>query len=191
MNFIPYVLEKGENSERAFDIYSRLLQDRIIILNGEIDDHLSSLIISQLLYLDSVSHSEISIYISSPGGSITAGMAIFDTMNYLKSNVNTICVGMAASMAAFLLASGKKRFALPHSEIMIHQPLGGFNGQVTDIDIHTKRLLRIKQQMNEILASLTNQPLDKIMIDTERDNFMTANQALEYHLIDEILEKRT
>lgn len=187
MLFIPYVLEKGESSERAFDIYSRLLQDRIIILNGEIDDHQSSLIISQLLYLDSISSADISIYISSPGGSISAGMAIFDTMNYLRSKVNTICVGMAASMAAFLLAAGHKRYALVHSEIMIHQPLGGISGQVTDIDIHTKRLLRIKQQMNTILADLTGQSLERIQMDTERDNFMTAKEALEYHLIDEIL----
>ena len=188
MNFIPYVVEKNNNSERAFDIYSRLLQDRIIILNGEIDDHLSSLISAQLLYLDSINHNDISLYISSPGGSISAGLAIYDTMNYIKSNVNTICVGMAASMAAFLLAAGKVRKALPHSEIMIHQPLGGFSGQVTDIHIQTTRLIRIKQQLNETLAYLTKQPIEQINKDTERDYFMTAIEAKKYNIIDDIIE---
>ncbi len=188
MNYIPYVLEKSENQERAFDIYSRLLQDRIIILTGEIDDHLSSIIVSELLYLDSISHEDIYIYISSPGGSITAGMAIFDTMNYIKSNVNTICIGIAASMASFILAAGAKRYALLHSEIMIHQPLGGFSGQVSDVAIHSKRLLRIKEQMNEILATLCHKSVTEITNACERDNFMTATQALEYKLIDEILK---
>ena len=188
MNYIPYVLEKGSNGERSYDIYSRLLQDRIILLVGEIDDHMSSLLISQLLYLDSVSHEDIDIYISSPGGSITAGLGIFDTLNHISSKVNTIVVGMAASMAAFLLASGTgKRYALPHAEIMIHQPYGGMQGVVSDIDIQAKRLLKTKALMNELLADLTNQSVDRIAHDTERDYYMSASEALEYHIIDEIL----
>ncbi|MDE5855771.1 MAG: ATP-dependent Clp protease proteolytic subunit [Anaeroplasmataceae bacterium] len=188
MNYIPYVLEKGSNGERSYDIYSRLLQDRIILLVGEIDDHMSSLLISQLLYLDSVSHEDIDIYISSPGGSITAGLGIFDTLHHINSKVNTIVVGMAASMAAFLLASGTgKRYALPHSEIMIHQPYGGMQGVVSDIDIQAKRLLKTKALMNELLANLTHQSIDRIAHDTERDYYMSAEEALEYHIIDEIL----
>ena len=188
MNYIPYVLEKGSNGERSYDIYSRLLQDRIILLVGEIDDHMSSLLISQLLYLDSVSHEDIDIYISSPGGSITAGLGIFDTLHHISSKVNTIVVGMAASMAAFLLASGTgKRYALPHAEVMIHQPYGGMQGVVSDIDIQAKRLLKTKALMNELLADLTHQSVDRIAHDTERDYYMSATEALEYHIIDEIL----
>ena len=188
MNYIPYVLEKSSNGERSFDIYSRLLQDRIILLFGEINDHTSSLIVSQLLYLDSLNHDDIDIYISSPGGSITSGLAIYDTMNYIKSKVNTIVVGMAASMAAFLLASGTgKRKALPNSEIMIHQPYGGMQGVVSDIDIQAKRLLKTKAIMNSLLAKHCKQSIEKIANDTERDYYMSAQEALEYQQIDEIL----
>lgn len=188
MTFIPYVLEKSSSGERSYDIYSRLMQDRIILLVGEIDDHMSSVLISQLLYLDSVSHEDIDIYISSPGGSITAGLAMFDTMHHIKSKVNTIVVGMAASMAAFLLASGTgKRCALPHAEVMIHQPYGGMQGVVSDIDIQAKRLLKTKALMNELLAKLCNQSIEKIAHDTERDYYMSAKEALDYHIIDEIL----
>jgi len=192
MHFIPYVIEQTSKGERSYDIYSRLLKDRIIILNGEINDTVSSSIIAQLLFLANESEdSDIYLYINSPGGSITAGMAIYDTMNFIKPDVSTICIGLAASMAAFLLASGTKgkRFALENCEVMIHQPLSGTQGQVTDIDIHTKRLLRIKQRMNRILAKLTNQKESKIKNDTERDNFMFAGEALAYGLIDEIIRK--
>ena len=188
MNYIPYVLEKSSSGERSFDIYSRLLSDRIILLIGEIDDHMSSLLISQLLYLDSLNHEDIQIYISSPGGSITAGLAIYDTMHYIQAKVNTIVVGMAMSMAAFLLASGTgKRYALPHAEIMIHQPYGGMQGVVSDIDIQAKRLLKTKAQMNQMLAELCHQSVEKIAHDTERDYYMSAQEAKEYRLIDEIL----
>ena len=179
MNYIPYVLEKGAGGERSYDIYSRLMQDRIILLIGEIDDHMSSILISQLLYLDSISHEEIDIYISSPGGSITSGLAIYDTMRYIHSKVNTIVVGMAASMAAFLLASGTgKRKALPHAEVMIHQPYGGMQGVVSDIDIQAKRLLKTKALMNELLAELCHKSVDEISHDTERDYYMSAKEAL-------------
>ncbi len=188
MSFIPYVLENSGSGERAYDIYSRLMQDRIILLFGEINDSVSSVIISELLYLDSIEQKDIDIYISSPGGSITAGLAIFDTIRIIKSKVNTIVVGMAASMAAFLLASGTgKRKALPHSEIMIHQPYGGMEGVVSDIDIQARRLLRTKAQMNALLAELCSQSIEKITHDTERDYYMSAKEALEYHIIDEIL----
>jgi len=188
MTYIPYVLEKSSNGERSYDIYSRLMQDRILLLVGEIDDHMSSVLISELLYLDSVNHEDIDIYISSPGGSITAGLAIFDTLHHIKSKVNTIVVGMAASMAAFLLASGTgKRMALPHAEVMIHQPYGGMQGVVSDIDIQAKRLLKTKALMNELLAELCHQSQEKIAHDTERDYYMSAKEALEYHIIDEIL----
>ncbi len=188
MNYIPYVLEKSTNGERSYDIYSRLLQDRIILLIGEIDDHTSALLISELLYLDSINNEDIDIYISSPGGSITAGLAIYDTIRHIKSSVNTIVVGMAASMAAFLLASGTgKRYALPHAEVMIHQPYGGMQGVVSDIDIQAKRLLKTKDLMNTLLAKLCKQPKEKIVHDTERDYYMSAMEALEYNIIDEIL----
>ena len=171
MNLIPTVIEKEYSGERAYDIYSRLLKDRIIILNGEINDNTANTIVAQLLYLDSQNHEDISLYINSPGGSITSGMAIYDTMNFVKSKVSTICLGMAASMAAFLLASGEKgkRLALPNSEVMIHQPLGGAQGQATEIKIAAERILKLKNKINTILAKNTGQPLEKIEQDTERD----------------------
>lgn len=188
MSYIPYVLEKSSSGERSFDIYSRLLQDRIILLVGEINEGMSSVIISELLYLDSINNEEIDIYISSPGGVITAGLAIYDTIHYIKSKVNTIVVGMAASMAAFLLAGGTgKRKALPHAEVMIHQPYGGMEGVVSDIDIQARKLLRTKALMNEMLAKLCNQSIEKIAHDTERDYYMSATEALNYGIIDEIL----
>ena len=189
MNYVPIVVEQNGNGERAFDIYSRLLQDRIILLSGEINDHMANIIISELLYLDSINHNDISLYINSPGGSITSGFAIYDTMNYIKSNVNTICVGMAASMGAFLLASGSKRFALENSEIMIHQPLGGAKGQATDISIAAKRILKLKDKINTILSQKTNQDKAVIEAETERDFFMDASEALRYGIIDEVIKK--
>ena len=192
MNLIPTVIEKTNLGERAYDIYSRLLKDRIIILNGEIDDNLSNSIVAQLLFLDSVNDDDISIYINSPGGSITAGMAIYDTMNYIKSDVNTICIGIAASMAAFLLASGEKgkRFCLPNSEVMIHQPLGGVSGQATEIKIAAERILKIKKKLNTIKKKKTGKNLNQIELDTERDNFMSSDEALEYGLIDKIIRHK-
>ncbi|MBQ3253158.1 MAG: ATP-dependent Clp protease proteolytic subunit [Acholeplasmatales bacterium] len=188
MNYIPYVLEQNENGERGYDIFSRLLKDRIILLTGEINDNVASLIVSQLLFLDSVSNEDINIYINSPGGSITSGLAIYDTIHFISAKVNTVCLGMAASMAAFLLASTSgKRYALPHSEIMIHQPYGGMQGVVSDIDIQAKRLIKTKKQMNELLAYHTNNPVEKIENDTERDYYMSASEALEYNIIDSIL----
>ena len=191
MNLIPTVIERSSNGERCYDIYSRLLKDRIIILNGEINDNLSNNIVAQLLYLDSLNHDDISIYINSPGGSITAGMAIYDTMNYIKSSVSTICVGMAASMAAFLLSSGckGKRYCLENAEVMIHQPLGGASGQATEIKIAAERILKLKKKLNKILANNTGMDLNKIENDTERDYFMDSNEALEYGIIDKILKK--
>lgn len=191
MNYIPYVLEQNENGERGYDIYSRLLKDRIILLIGEINDEASSIIVSELLYLDSINNEDIQIYINSPGGSITAGMAIYDTIHYISSKVNTICIGMAMSMGAFLLtATSGKRYALPHSEIMIHQPYGGIEGVVSDIDIQAKRLLKTKKQMIELLAKYTNKKEDEIKIDIERDYYMSPFDALEYGLIDEIISKK-
>ena len=190
MNLIPSVVEKSSDGERVYDIYSRLLKDRIVILSGEIDDNMANSIVAQLLYLDSINHDPIDLYINSPGGSITAGMAIYDTMNYIKSKVSTICIGMAASMAAFLLSSGEKklRFILPNSEVMIHQPLGGAQGQATEIKIAAERILKLKEKLNKILSKNTGQSLEKIRDDTERDYFLSANEALEYGLIDKILE---
>ncbi|MBE2975820.1 ATP-dependent Clp endopeptidase proteolytic subunit ClpP [Priestia megaterium] len=193
MNLIPYVVEQTNRGERSYDIYSRLLKDRIIMLTGEITDEVANSVVSQLLFLDADSpDKDISIYINSPGGSITAGMAIFDTMQHIKSDVSTLCVGMAASMGAFLLAGGKKgkRFALTNSEVMIHQPLGGAKGQASDIEISAKRILRMREHLNQILSERTGQPLEKIQLDTERDNFKTAEQAVEYGLIDKILVKQ-
>lgn len=189
MNLVPTIIEKSHNGERAYDIYSRLLKDRIIILNGEIDDNTANTIVAQLLYLDSLNNDDISLYINSPGGSITAGMAIYDTMNFIKSDVSTICIGMAASMAAFLLASGSKnkRYSLPNSEIMIHQPLGGAKGQATEIQIAAERIIKLKNKLNRILSEKTNQPLNKISEDTERDKFMDSKEALDYGLIDKII----
>lgn len=190
MNLIPSVVEKSSDGERAYDIYSRLLKDRIIILSGEIDDNLANSIVAQLLYLDSLNHDPINLYINSPGGSITAGMAIYDTMNYIKSKVSTICIGMAASMAAFLLSSGEKgmRFILPNGEVMIHQPLGGAQGQATEIKIAAERILKLKEKLNKILSKNTGQSLEKISNDTERDYFLSADEALEYGLIDKVLK---
>ncbi len=187
--YVPNVLEKSNDGERVYDIYSRLLQDRIIILSGEIDDNISNSVVSQLLYLDSVNNDNISIYINSPGGSITAGMAIYDTMNFVKSKVSTICIGMSASMAAFLLSSGEKglRFALPNSEVMIHQPLGGASGQATEIKIAAERILKLKSKLNKILSQNTGKPLKEIENDTERDYFLDAKEALNYGLIDKII----
>ena len=193
MAIIPTVIEVNNDAERHYDIFSLLLKERIIMLSGEITDDLATLIVSQLLYLSSVdSKKDISIYINSPGGSVTAGMAIYDTMKLIDNDIKTICVGLAASMGAFLLAGGTKgkRYALPNSEIMIHQPLGGAKGQVTDIEILTKRLLLTKKNMNKILAQNTNKNEKQIELDTERDNFMNAYEALDYGLIDKVLTKK-
>ncbi len=189
---IPNIIEKKHNSERVYDLYSRLLQDRIIILGDEITDATSNIIISELLYLDSLNHNDISIYINSPGGSVSAGMAIYDTINFIQSDVSTICIGLAASMSAFLLSSGTKgkRYALPNSEIMIHQPLGGVQGQATDIKIAAEHILNLKEKLNTLLAINTGNDISIIEKDTDRDNFMTASQALEYGLIDKILTKK-
>ena len=186
---IPTVIEKSSMGERAYDIYSRLLKNRIILLSGEINDDTANVIIAQLLYLDSISNDDISLYINSPGGSITSGMAIYDTMNLIKSDVSTICIGMAASMAAFLLSCGKKgkRYCLPNSEVMIHQPLGGVNGQATEIDIVAKRIINLRSKINSILAKNTKRNLKQIEKDTDRDHYMDANQALDYGIIDKIL----
>ena len=190
--FIPNVLEKKNNYERVYDLYSRLLEDRIIFITNEIDDNNANIIISELLYLDSISHEDIYIYINSPGGSITSGMAIYDTMNYIKSDCNTICIGIAASMASILLSSGTKgkRYILPNSEVMIHQPLGGTTGQATEIKIHAERILKLKDKLNKILSKNTKTNIKKIEQDTERDFFMNAEEALKYGLIDGIMEKR-
>ena len=188
---IPTVIEKNNNYERAYDIYSRLLKDRIIILSGEITDDVANVIVAQLLYLDSINNNDISLYINSPGGSVTAGMAILDTMNFIKSDVSTICIGMAASMAAFLLSCGKigKRCCLPNSEVMIHQPLGGAQGQATEIKIAAERILKLKQKMNELLSINTGQDIKKIEEDTERDHFLSAKEAKDYGLIDKVITK--
>ena len=187
---IPTVIEKNNMGERVYDIYSRLLKNRIILLSGEINDDTANIVIAELLYLDSIKEDDIYVYINSPGGSITSGMAIYDTMNYIKSDVSTICVGMAASMAAFLLSSGKKgkRYSLPNSEVMIHQPLGGAEGQATEIDIVAKRILGLRKKLNIILSKNTNKTLKQIEKDTDRDYYMNASEALEYGIIDEILK---
>lgn len=192
MALVPIIVDKEGNSERSYDIFSRLLKDRIVMLSGEIDDNLANSVVAELLYLDSVNHHEISLYINSPGGSITSGMAIFDTINYIKSDVSTICIGIAASMAAFLLSCGKKgkRYALPNSEIMIHQPLGGIQGQATEIKIAAERILKLKNKLNTILSQNTGQDIKKIEEDTERDHFLDADEALSYGIIDKIIEKK-
>ena len=193
MATIPYVIEQTNRGERSYDIYSRLLNDRIIMLTEEVNNVTASLIVAQLLYLEGQDSSkDISLYINSPGGSVTDGMAIYDTMQYIKCDVSTICMGMAASMGAFLLAAGTKgkRFALPNSDIMIHQPSGGAQGQATDIMIHADHIIQTKKKLNTILAEKTGQPFDVIARDTERDNFMTAQQALEYGLIDKVITQR-
>ncbi len=193
MALVPYVIEQTGRGERSYDIYSRLLSDRIIVLSDEVNDATASLIVAQLLFLEGQdAEKDISLYINSPGGSVTAGMAIYDTMQYIKCDVSTICMGMAASMGAFLLSSGAKgkRFALPNSEIMIHQPLGGAKGQATDIKIAADHILRTRENLNKILAENTGKPIEIIAQDTERDNFMTAQQAMEYGLVDKVLTKR-
>ena len=190
MNLIPTIIEKNDMGERAYDIYSRLLKDRIIILNGEINDNTANVVVAELLYLDSLNSDDICLYINSPGGSITAGMAIYDTMNFIKSDVSTICVGMAASMAAFLLAAGKKgkRCILPNAEVMIHQPLGGAQGQATEIKIAAERILKLKKKLNKILAEVTGKDITTIDNDTERDYFMDSKEALNYGIVDKILK---
>ena len=193
MNLIPMVVEQDGRGERAFDIYSRLLKDRIIFLGTPIDDSVANLVVAQMLYLEAEDpDKEIFFYLNSPGGHVSSGMAIYDTMRYIKPSISPVCMGQAASMAAILLAAGEKgkRFALPHSRILIHQPLGGFQGQATDIDIQAKEILRLKDELNKILSDLTGQQLEKIMNDTERDYFMTSHQAKEYGLIDEIVIRK-
>ena len=193
MSLVPYVVEQTSRGERSYDIFSRLLNDRIILLNEEVNSASAGVVVAQLLYLEGQDpEKDISLYINSPGGVITDGMAIYDTMQYIKCDVSTICLGMAASRGAFLLAAGTKgkRFALPNSEIMIHQPSGGAQGQATDISIHANHILRVKDKLNQILSERTGQPLDVVKRDTERDNFMTAQEALEYGLIDKVIEHR-
>ncbi|SFD96060.1 ATP-dependent Clp protease proteolytic subunit ClpP [Lentibacillus persicus] len=194
MNLIPTVIEQTNRGERAYDIYSRLLKDRIIMLGSGVDDNVANSIVAQLLFLEAEDpDKDISLYINSPGGSITAGMAIYDTMQFIKPNVSTICTGMAASMGAFLLAAGEKgkRYALPNSEVMIHQPLGGTQGQATDIEIHARRIIEMREKINKILSERTGQPQEVIDRDTDRDNFMSAEKSVEYGLIDKILERNT
>ena len=193
MALVPYVIEQSSRGGRSYDIFSRLLNDRIIVLSDEVNDATASLVVAQLLYLEGQDpEKDISLYINSPGGSVTAGFAIYDTMQYIKCDVSTICMGMAASMGAFLLSSGAKgkRFALPNSEIMIHQPSGGAQGQATEIEITAKQILKIRERLNKILADNTGKPIDIIAKDTERDNFMSADEALDYGLVDKILYKR-
>ena len=193
MALVPVVVEQTGRGERSYDIYSKLLKDRIIFLGDEVNDATAGLVVAQLLFLEGEDpDKDIHLYINSPGGSITAGMAIYDTMQYIKPDVSTICIGMAASMGAFLLAAGAKgkRLALPNSEIMIHQPLGGTRGQATDIEIHAKRIISMKNKLNSILAERTGQPIEKIQVDTERDNFMSADEAMKYGLVDEVITKR-
>ena len=193
MALVPYVIEQSSRGERSYDIFSRLLNDRIIVLSDEVNDATASLVVAQLLYLEGQDpEKDISLYINSPGGSVTAGFAIYDTMQYIKCDVSTICMGMAASMGASLLSSGAKgkRFALPNSEIMIHQPSGGAQGQATEIEITAKQILKIRERLNKILADNTGKPIDIIAKDTERDNFMSADEALDYGLVDKILYKR-
>ena len=193
VNLIPMVVEQTNRGERSYDIYSRLLQDRIIFLGGEIDDDTANLVVAQMLFLEGDDpDKDIFLYINSPGGSVSAGLAIYDTMQYIKCEVSTICIGLAASMGAFLLAAGAKgkRKALPNAEIMIHQPSGGAQGQATDIHIHAEQILRIRQRLNEILAERTGQPVEKVALDTERDNYMSAEQARAYGIVDEIIPAR-
>lgn len=193
MSLVPMVIEQTNRGERSFDIYSRLLKDRIIFLDGEVNDASASVIVAQLLFLEGEDpDKDISLYINSPGGSVSAGLAIYDTMQYIKCDVSTICIGMAASMGAFLLTAGAKgkRYALPNSEIMIHQPLGGMQGQATDMKIHADHIIATKEKLNKILSERTGQPYDKIVADTDRDNFLSAHDAKEYGLIDEVIEKR-
>lgn len=193
MSVIPMVVEQSSKGERAYDIYSRLLKERIIFLNGGVEDEMAKLIVAQLLFLEAEDpEKDIHIYINSPGGAVTAGMAIFDTMNFIKPDVSTVCIGQACSMGAFLLSAGAKgkRFALPHARVMIHQPLGGFRGQASDIQIHAQEILKIKQTLNQRMAEHTGQPIEKVEKDTDRDNFMSAEEAKAYGLIDEVVTHR-
>ena len=193
MALVPFVIEQTGSGERSYDIYSRLLKDRIIFIGEAIDEHIASLVVAQLLYLEAEDpEKDINIYINSPGGSVTAGMAIYDTMQYIKPEVSTICVGMAASMGAFLLAAGQKgkRYALPNAEIMIHQPLGGVSGQAEDIKIHAEWILKTRKKMNQILAENTGQDLEKVTKDTDRDNYMSAEEAMEYGIVDKVIYER-
>ena len=193
LNLVPIVIEQTARGERSYDIYSRLLKERVVFVVGPVEDYMANVIVAQLLFLESENpDKDIHLYINSPGGSVTAGLAVYDTMQFIKSDVSTMCIGQAASMGALLLAGGAKgkRVCLPHSRMMIHQPLGGFQGQATDIDIHAREILDIREKLNQILASHTGQPLDKIQQDTERDNFMGAETAVEYGLIDSILDSR-
>ena len=194
LNLVPMVIEQTPRGERSYDIYSRLLKERVIFIVGQIEDHMANLIVAQLLFLESENpDKDISIYINSPGGSVTAGLAIYDTMQFIKSDISTLCVGQAASMGAVLLAAGTKgkRFSLPHSRVMIHQPLGGFQGQASDIEIHAKEILKIREQLNKLLANHSGQSIETIDNDTERDNFMSAEEAVKYGLIDEVLNTRS
>jgi len=193
LNLVPMVVEQTSRGERSYDIYSRLLKERVIFIVGQIEDHMANLVVAQLLFLESENpDKDISIYINSPGGAVTAGLAIYDTMQFIKPDISTLCIGQAASMGAVLLAAGSKgkRYSLPHSRVMIHQPLGGFQGQASDIDIHAKEILKIREQLNGLLAHHTGQDIETIDNDTERDNFMGAEQAAEYGLIDEVLKSR-
>ena len=193
LGLVPMVIEQSGRGERAFDIYSRLLKERVVFLVGGVNDHVANLVIAQMLFLESENpDKDISLYINSPGGSVSAGLAIFDTMNFIKPDVSTLCIGMAASMGAFLLAAGAKgkRFCLPNSRVMIHQPLGGVSGQATDIEIHAKEILALKESLNKILADKTGQTLKTVSKDTDRDNFMSAKDALKYGLIDKVMEQR-
>ncbi len=193
LGLIPMVVEQTSRGERSYDIYSRLLKERVIFAVGPVEDHMANLIVAQLLFLESENpDKDIHLYINSPGGSVSAGLAIYDTMQFIKPKVSTMCIGMAASMGAVLLAGGAegKRFALPHSRVMIHQPLGGYQGQATDIEIHAREILKIREQLNGILASHSGQPIERIQQDTERDNFMSGSEAVEYGLIDQVLGNR-
>jgi ATP-dependent Clp protease protease subunit len=193
LNLVPMVVEQSSRGERAYDIYSRLLKDRVVFVVGAVEDYMANLVVAQLLFLESENpDKDINLYINSPGGSVSAGLAIYDTMQFIRCEVSTMCVGQAASMGAVLLAAGakNKRYCLPHSRVMIHQPLGGYQGQASDIDIHAKEILKIRQQLNEILAAHTGQSVDKIAVDTERDNFMDPQQAKEYGLIDNVFDNR-
>ncbi len=193
IGLVPMVVETSGRGERAYDIYSRLLKERVVFLVGEVNDHTANLIVAQMLFLESENpDKDIHFYINSPGGSVTAGMAIYDTMQFIKPNVSTLCIGQAASMGAFLLATGEKgkRFCLPNSRVMIHQPLGGFRGQASDIEIHAKEILYLKKRLNELLAQHSGQPVETIERDTDRDNFLSASAAVEYGLVDQVLEKR-
>ena len=193
LNLVPMVVEQSARGERAYDIYSRLLKERVIFLVGPVEDYMANLIVAQLLFLESENpDKDVHLYINSPGGAVTAGLAIYDTMQYIKPHVSTMCIGQAASMGALLLSGGEKgkRFCLPHSRMMIHQPLGGFQGQASDIDIHAREILQVRERLNQILANHTGQPIEKIQVDTDRDNFLGPQQAVEYGLIDAVLSKR-